>query len=69
MWAPLAQLQPQLAAPLFLPEWATSNDLELLSQGYEGGNVTIQEAPVSFSHSLISTIHFSPISLSMTLLV
>ena len=49
MWAPIAQLQPQLALPLFLPEWAILEDFESESQGYEGGNVTVEEAPISFS--------------------
>ena len=48
MWAPLAQLQPQHALHLSLPEWATWDNLESESQGYEGGNVTV-EAPTSFS--------------------
>ena len=49
MWTPPAQLQPWLTAPLSLPEWTTFDNLESLSQGYKGGNVTEQEAPISFS--------------------
>ena len=48
-WAPLAQPQLQLTALLFLPEWVTLDNLELLSQGYEGGNVMVWETPISFS--------------------
>ena len=47
-WAPVVQLQPQLAHPLTLPVWVTWEDLELVSQGYEGGNVMVEEAPTSF---------------------
>ena len=49
MWAPLAQPQPRRALHLSLPEWATWDDLESESQGYDGGNVTVVEAPISFS--------------------
>ena len=49
MWAPLAQPQPRRALHLSLPEWATWDDLESESQGNDGGNVTIEEAPISFS--------------------
>ena len=49
MWAPLAQPQPQHALRLSLPKWATWDNLESESQGYEGGNVTVMEAPTSFS--------------------
>ena len=49
MWAPVAQPQPQLARPLFLPEWVTWEDLESMSQGYKGGNVMVEEAPTPFS--------------------
>ena len=49
MWAPVAQPQPLLPLPLSLPEWATSEDFESVPQGYEGGNVTVEEAPTSFS--------------------
>ena len=48
MLAPVAQPQPQLTHHLSLPTWATWDDLESESQGYEGGNVVI-EAPTSFS--------------------
>ena len=49
MWTPLAQPQPWLTVPLSLPKWAIMDNLQLLSQGYEGGNVMVQEAPTSFS--------------------
>ena len=49
MWTPVAPPQSQLAHPLSLPTWATWEDLELVPQGYKGGNVTIEEAPTSFS--------------------
>ena len=49
MWVPVAQLQLRLAHHLSLPAWATWDNLELESQGYEGGNVTVWEAPTSFS--------------------
>ena len=49
IWAPVAQLQPQLALPLSLPKWATLEGFESVSQGYKGGNVMVEEAPVSFS--------------------
>ena len=49
MWAPVAQLQLQHAALLSLPKWATLADFELVPQGYEGGNVTVEEPPISFS--------------------
>ena len=51
MWAPVAQLQPQpqSACLLSLPKWVISEDFELVSQGYDGGNVTVEEAPTSFS--------------------
>ena len=49
MWAPVAQLQPQLTHHLSPPEWVTSEDFELVPQDYEGGNVTVEEAPISFS--------------------
>ena len=63
IWAPVAQPQPQLTHPLSLPVWATWEDLELMPQGYEGGNVTVEEAPTSFSpFSLVNCMllsHFS----------
>ena len=49
MWAPLAQPQLWHALCLSLPEWATWDDLESESQGYEGGNIMVMEAPTSFS--------------------
>ena len=49
MWAPVAQLQLRLAHCLSLPGWATWDDLESESQDYKGGNVTVREAPTSFS--------------------
>ena len=48
-WAPLAQPQLWHALHLSLPKWVTWDDLELESQGYEGGNVTVMEAPTPFS--------------------
>ena len=49
MWIPVAQLQLQLAPLLSLPEWATLEGFESAPQGYEGGNVTVEGAPTSFS--------------------
>ena len=49
MWAPVSQLQPQHTVPLSLPEWAISEDFELVPQDYKEGNVTVEEAPNSFS--------------------
>ena len=49
MWAPVVQLQLQLTHPLTLPEWATLEGFELVPQSYEGGNVTVEEGPTSFS--------------------
>ena len=49
MWAPVVQLQPRPAHPLSLPEWVTLEDFELVSQDYDGGNVTMEEPPTSFS--------------------
>ena len=49
MWAPVAQLQPQLALALSLPEWVTSEGFEPAPQDYEGGNVMVEEVPTSFS--------------------
>ena len=48
-WVPLAQPQPQHAYHLSLPEWVTWDDLELESQGYDGGNVIVIETPTPFS--------------------
>ena len=47
MWAPVVQLQPQLVHPL--PEWVTNGIFESESQGNNGGNVTIEDPPISFS--------------------
>ena len=49
MWTPVAQPQLQHAALLFLPKWATLGDFESVPQGYGGGNVMAEEAPISFS--------------------
>ena len=60
MWAPVAQLQPWLACPLSLPEWATLEDFESVPQGYKGGNVTVEEVPTLFSpFSLVDCTHIS----------
>ena len=63
MWAPVAQLQPRLTHSLSLPKWVTLEDFEPVSQGYNGGNVTVEEAPTSFSpFSLVDCMllsHFS----------
>ena len=47
MWAPVAQPQPLLAHPL--PEWLTEEIFESESRRYDGGNVTIEDPPISFS--------------------
>ena len=44
MWAPVAQPQPQPSHPLTLPEWVTLEGFELAPQGYDGGNVMVEEA-------------------------
>ena len=63
MWAPIVQPQLQPACRLSLPEWVTWDNLEPGSQGYEGGNVTVEETPTSFSpFSLVDCMllsHFS----------
>ena len=63
MWGPIAQPQLQLAHHLSLPKWVTWDDLESVSQGYEGGNVKVGEAPTSSSpFSLVNCMllsHFS----------
>ena len=63
MWAPIVQLQPRLALPLSLSEWVTLEDFELVSQGYKGGNVMVEETPTSSSpFSLVNCMllsHFS----------
>ena len=65
MWAPIAQLHPQLALPLSLPQWATLEDFESVPQGYEGGNVTVEEPPISFSpFTLANCFLFSHFSLN-----
>ena len=47
MWAPVAQSQPQLAhSP---PEWLTDGVLKSESQRNNGGNVTVEDPPISFS--------------------
>ena len=47
MWAPVAQPQPQLTHPP--PEWLTDGVLELESRINNGGNVTVEDPPTSFS--------------------
>ena len=47
MWASVAQPQLQLAHPL--PEWLTNGVLESGSRSNDGGNVTIEDPPISFS--------------------
>ena len=63
MWAPIAQPQPWLALPLSLSKWVTLEDFESVPQGYKRGNVTVEEAPTSFSpFSLVDCMlraHFS----------
>ena len=63
MWAPVVQPQPQLTHPLSLPKWVTLEDFESVPQGYQRGNVTVEEAPTLFSpFSLVDCIllsHFS----------
>ena len=49
IWAPIAQPQLQHTLHLSLPKWVTWDNLESGSQGYEGGNVMVIEAPTSFS--------------------
>ena len=49
MWAPVVQPQLQLALALSLPAWATLEDFESVPQGYDGGNVTVEETPTSSS--------------------
>ena len=49
MWAPVVQPQPWLTHPLSLPGWVTLEGFESVPQGYERGNVTVEEAPASFS--------------------
>ena len=63
MWAPVVQPQLWLALPLSLPTWVTLEDFELVSQGYKGGNVMVEETPTSSSpFSLVNCMllsHFS----------
>ena len=47
MWAPVAQPQPQHVHPP--PEWLTEGIFELGSQSNDGGNVTVEDPPISFS--------------------
>ena len=49
MWAPVVQLQPWLVHSLSLPEWVTSEDFKSVPQGYDGGNVMVEESPTLFS--------------------
>ena len=64
-WAPVVQLQPQLACPLSLPIWVTWEDLEPVPQDYKGGNVTVEEAPTSFPpFSLVDCMLLSHFSFS-----
>ena len=49
MWAPVVQPQPWPALPLSLPKWVILEGFESAPQGYEGGNVMVEEAPISFS--------------------
>ena len=47
MWAPVAQLQPQHVHPL--PEWLIQEGFESESRSNDGGNVTVENPPISFS--------------------
>ena len=49
MWAPAAQLLLWPTIPLSLPKWATSEELDSVSQGCNRGNVMIVGPPTSFS--------------------
>ena len=49
MWALGVQPQLQHTVHLSLPKWMTLEGFESVSQDYEGGNVMVQEAPISFS--------------------
>ena len=70
MWTPVAQLQPWPAHLLSLPEWVISEDFELVSQGYDRGNVTVEEAPTSFSpFSLVDCTLLSHFSLDLYSLI
>ena len=48
MWAPVVQPQLWLAHPLSLPEWVTLEGFESEPQSYNGGNVTVEDPPISF---------------------
>ena len=70
MWTPVAQLQLQLACHLSLPKWVTLEDFELVSQGYEGGNVMVEEAPTSLSpFSLVDCTFISHFSFNNFIMV
>ena len=47
MWAPVSQLQPLHVRPL--PDWLTDRIFESGSRICDGGNVTIEDAPIPFS--------------------
>ena len=47
MWGPVAQPQLQLAHQP--PEWLVGGIFEPESQNYDGGNVTVEDPPISFS--------------------
>ena len=47
MWAPVAQ--PQLQLALQPPEWLIGGMFEPESRDYDGGNVMVEEPPISFS--------------------
>ena len=47
MWAPVAQPQPLHAHPP--PDWLTDGRFESGSQSNNGGNVTVEDLPISFS--------------------
>ena len=56
MWAPVAQPQPLLAHQP--PEWLAEGILESESRSYHGGNVMVEDPPISFSP-------FSPVDCTM----
>ena len=63
MWAPAVQLQLRPTHLLSLPEWMTLEDFESEPQSYDGGNVTVEEAPISFSpFTLVDCTLFSHFS-------
>ena len=47
MWAPVAQLQPQHVRPP--PEWLVGEEFKSESRSNNGGNVTVENPPISFS--------------------